>query len=198
MPEQPNHAKNSDQKKPQKLTVAPTPRKIAEQLIQNRTSTDDLKNKQNSHRVTAITSVAKIDDDLLRLLKATFAQTTDDRDDLLVEGGVIGTLVLRAKLCMRMRLISPTLYTLIKDLADIRNDCAHKPQDFNVFEADSTKDKLNNHWNRMNPNLFDRSIVQTEKRFTEICSYVNTYLEIQIRETKGGVLLKNEVLFIES
>lgn len=163
-------------------------------LAGNPSRTSDLTNKKNAQRVLVITSVAKIDDDLLRLLQL-YMVSPSDNEDLIKEGAPLGSLKLRAKLCFRLGLVSLELFQLIKMLAEVRNDCSHKPDELNVFDEESVRARIDNHWTRLNPELFDSKTRETEERFKLICSFISIYLGIQINSMSGGMQHKIEILF---
>jgi DNA-binding MltR family transcriptional regulator len=171
------------------------PRVSIADLLAQSPAPQDMKNKQNEHRVMAITQVARVDDSLVRLLKMVLTPSNHDADDLLDEGMVIGTLGLRAKLCLRLGLISPALYRLIKDLSDIRNECSHKPIDFDVFADQPTQDKINSIWNRLNSELFKPTIKDTRHRFEEICGYINIVLRVTTNESPSKNFINSEIIF---
>lgn len=149
-------------------------------------------------RVRVIVSVAEIDNLLLELLSTYLIATTEDRDTLLAEGGVIGTLVLRAKLCYRLGLISSQMYAHIKKLSEIRNDCAHsKEESIEVFKMDKIISFVDHTWRLIDPR-YKKGVKEDDipDKFTTVCWMISIELELMLKDIKPIKQPKTEGFYI--
>ena len=172
----------AESKSPQKKKTAPPDHDLGLESFR-RLLGAQVEENLHKDRVQVITSVAEIDTVLRELLERRLCipSTTTDRDEILAEGGPIGTLVLRGRLARRLGLISSELFQVIKQLAEIRNECAHNESSFNVFKDPSISQRVSNIYSRVNPIYYGKETPEltVELKFTRITSLCSVWLQIK-------------------
>jgi DNA-binding MltR family transcriptional regulator len=153
---------------------------------------------KNQARVDVLVGVGSVDVALQSLLTKYLTQSMDEQDDLLSEGKPLGSLMLRAKLALRLGLISPDLYAIIKSLSRIRNISAHSEQRFDPFEEQGIKQNIQNIWLRLDKEYTKRADTSTEMRFNEICSLVEAMIIFGSRTIKPASMRNQEPIFEEA
>lgn len=119
----------------------------------------------NKDRIDVITKVAEIDAIFKDLLVNKLILPQDDiADDLLDENRPLGTFMMRVKLAFRLGLISHEFYSAMRVLSKIRNDCAHTPNQLDVFNDQSIAQKINSLYLRIHPELQDMDAITVGKK----------------------------------
>jgi DNA-binding MltR family transcriptional regulator len=81
---------------------------------------------KESHRAIIILGGAKIDEQLQRLLSATFVESIGREDELLEGDSPLSSFSARIITCYRLGLINKDFFNMLHLLRKIRNDFAHK------------------------------------------------------------------------
>lgn len=153
---------------------------------------------KNRNRVDVIVETAKIDSILNQLIVKRLAPTSHDQDELLSEGGPMGSFNLRSKMAKRLGLVSEDLYAVLKDLSLIRNRCAHSDERFEVFSDDSVKQRIDNIWTRLDSSfqeLAKTKIPTTRQKFKLICRILVVVLEIAAEKSEPLLSSERESVF---
>jgi DNA-binding MltR family transcriptional regulator len=158
---------------------------------------DENRVEKNANRTKVIVDIARIEEKLTEILRAVLVPCTDTvEDNLLGDGGPLGTVMLKAKLCVRLGLVSSDMYLTIKKLSKIRNKCAHEPDHFDIFNDQVTRSSVESIFDLLNKELsleFNHSSVAD--KFNTICFMINVYLDNQIGLTKLHESCQKELIF---
>jgi len=138
---------------------------------------NDKRTPVSKSRVEVLIAIAKIDNRLQEVLKDFLLPCTSDNDDLLDEGGILGSFMLRAKLAYRLGIIGTMTYWTLKELSKIRNICAHKDEDIDIFKLAEVVSRVNGIWSRMG-DVFRKDEegkirkLSVEQKFNELCDLI--------------------------
>jgi DNA-binding MltR family transcriptional regulator len=158
-------------------------------------ATESSKPDKNQSRVDVLMGVGRVDSYLQQLLERRLTPSTADVDDLLGEGQLLGSFMLRAKLALRLGLISPDFYAVLKTLSKIRNVSAHSEERIDIFGNQATQDQISNIWARLDKD-FKRSQDKTiEQRFLFLCDVLSAVLKVTARNVDPLMTADMEVIF---
>lgn len=173
MAEEPLQKANSDKslpstKQPQKSTIL--------EALQKQVPTNEI----SESRVNVIVAVAQIEASLTDSVTSSLTPSLDEKeDDLLDDSRPLGSFMLKAKLALRLSLISPGLYKMLSTLSWIRNRCAHEQKHFDVFNDERIRDKINYAYGQLNPDfLATKQAVDTKKKFEAVCNLINAHFVV--------------------
>lgn len=167
-----------------------------EKLLLAQTPKPD-KSELNDDRVLVICRVADIDFYIHEMLKTLLVADSSDSGGLISDNQpIIDGLVKRAKLAKSVGLISDDLYLTIKDLADIRNDCAHERELFNVFKRDKVVSRTNKIYARLNQEFKDDDQkIGVKGKFIQCTGLLRIYLSHEINRLESISSHEKEILF---
>lgn len=148
----------------------------------------------DSARSLILVEVSEIDVKLNDLILRSLAPATGDSDQLLDEGGTLGSFQLRARLAYRMGLISLDFYDVLKRLATIRNKCAHSPEREDFFAKPEVVSHVNFIYPRTNPEFRDKEKT-VEEKFQFICRLVVAILNANIEFAPQHLSRDTEIMF---
>ncbi|MDQ3093867.1 MAG: hypothetical protein M3Q70_01675 [bacterium] len=190
----------SDKDNPAPLKKAPASEAssgLLEALLKDAPKIADI----SESRVDVIVTVAQIEANLTTALLSTLAPSMDEReDDLFDDSRPLGSFMLKAKLCVRLGIVSPTLFKALSVLSHIRNRCAHEhKKDFDIFSDGPSVDKISYVFGQINPQFKTKKKYSTKEMFNLICGLTNAYFVLYSPLADGKTVFhENELIFKKS
>ncbi|MDZ7860602.1 MAG: hypothetical protein U5O15_08065 [Candidatus Krumholzibacteriota bacterium] len=119
---------------------------------------------KESERGCVIVAAAMLDDALEKMIQARLLESNDKEDSLFKSPHpILGTFASKIELSYRLGLISESMKKSLDIVRKIRNDFAHNYKE-QLFDDDSTKDKLKNMYHELNA-LFVQIINSCKKAY---------------------------------
>lgn len=166
-----------------------------EKLLLAQTPKPD-KAELNDDRVLVICRVADIDFYIHEMLKTLLVADSESGGLISDNQPIVDGLVKRAKLAKSVGLISDDLFLTIKDLADIRNDCAHDRELFSVFKRDKVVSRTNRIYARLSKEFKDDNPgIGVKGKFMQCTGLLRIYLSYEINRLESISSHEKEILF---